>query len=107
MRGINWHLGTVRKRNLASIFHSEKFGSAQVQLGSTLVQLGSAQVQMHPLDPVHPLHTMIPDFAPLILIHYFCKAVNDSYGAHLTMTSKDGVSKERIDYEKPFSNCSN
>ena len=27
--------------------------------------------------------------------------------AHLTMTSKDGVSKERIDYEMPFSNCSN
>ena len=26
---------------------------------------------------------------------------------HLTMTSKDGVSKERIDYEKPFANCSN
>ena len=25
---------------------------------------------------------------------------------HLTMMSKDGVSKERIDYEKPFSNCS-
>ena len=25
----------------------------------------------------------------------------------LTMTSKDGVSKERIDYEKPFSNCNN
>jgi hypothetical protein len=27
--------------------------------------------------------------------------------SHLTMTSKGGVSKERIDYEKPFSNCSN
>ena len=24
-------------------------------------------------------------------------------GTHLTMTSKDGVSKERIDYEMPFS----
>ena len=26
---------------------------------------------------------------------------------HLTMTSILGVSKERIEYEKPFSNCSN
>ena len=31
---------------------------------------------------------------------------NGGSSAHLTMTSKDGVSKERIDYEKPFSNCS-
>ena len=31
-----WHLGTVFKKILASIFHSEKLGSAQVQLGFSL-----------------------------------------------------------------------
>ena len=33
--------------------------------------------------------------------------IEREHNPHLTMTSKDGVSKERIDYEKPFSNCSN
>ena len=32
------HLGTVRNFFLASIFHSEKLGSAQVQLGFSAVQ---------------------------------------------------------------------
>ena len=37
---------------LASIFHSEKFGSAQVQLGSALIQLGSAHWQVQPVEPL-------------------------------------------------------
>ena len=54
MRGVNGHLGTVFKIFLASIFHSEKLGSAQVQLGFSL---GSAWVQRAEpkLNPTHEL----------------------------------------------------
>ena len=38
MRGVNGHLGTVFKKFLALIFHSEKLGSAPVQHQFSTVQ---------------------------------------------------------------------
>ena len=47
---VNGHLGTVFETFLASIFHSEKLGSAQVQLGFSVVQPAEPK-----LNPTHEL----------------------------------------------------